>query len=343
MARLDERHTGQESGPALLHRVAFPLGSLYDGCGVSFAVHVGEGAKNVDLVLFDPVVPGKVPQQMTDVHAREPIPMVARDDGVWQTYVPGLKPGQLYGYRVNGPFRPWRRQLFDPEKILADPYAKAAFPDLSRWNAEQWREQGDNRKFNALSAVVFREKENLALENLPAREAGKIESRYGVRWQQDTSLDRPLETEMAGTVIYKLNIDGFSAANQSIPASARGTFTGLAHHASISYLKQLGVTDVELQPIHFGMSEAFLRQRGLINEWNYNPLLHMAIHPRYGMQKEPQRLVNEVKYAIRCLHKQGIGVILDMVFPHSGEGALSGDSAGPTVALRGRPRTASST
>ncbi|MEZ6066154.1 MAG: alpha-amylase family glycosyl hydrolase [Planctomycetaceae bacterium] len=284
----------------------YPLGASWDGSGVNFALF-SEHATSVELCLFD---------SERDRKESVRIPMRERTDYVWHCYIPGIRPGQLYGYRVDGPYEPHHGHRFNAHKVLLDPYA-LSIGRMLRWDDSMFgyrigdpgrdlaRDDRDNAAFAPLGAVVD----------------------PGFRWGRD----KPLRTPWHRTVIYEMHVKGFTMKHPEIPRHIRGTYAGLAHRAAIRHLKQLGVTAVELMPVHHHVDDRHLVERGLTNYWGYNTLSFFAPDIRYASDKSPQGCMREFKQMVRTLHRHGIEVILDVVYNHTGEG----NELGPTLSLRG--------
>ncbi len=273
---------------------SYPLGATVVAAGVNFSVY-SKNAAAMELLLFDEVTGSNARVITLD-------PVKNRTYNYWHVSVPGLKPGQLYGYRARGPFEPQRGLRFDPDKVLLDPYARAvAVPQTySRLAATQ---PGDNAA-RAMKSVVT--------------ESGSYD------WQGDAPLKRPF----ARTVIYELHVGGFTRHPSSgLPPEKRGTFAGLVE--KIPYLQDLGITAVELLPIfQFDEQDA---APGLHNYWGYSPVSFFAPHQGYGLSPNPLTVLDEFRDLVKALHRAGIEVILDVVFNHSAEG----NHLGPTLSLRG--------
>ena len=281
-----------------------PLGATWDGAGVNFALFSAH-ATNVELCLFDA-------PDATREAARLPLP--ARTDDVWHGYLPEVRPGQLYGYRVSGPYDPSSGHRFNPAKLLLDPYAKQIGRTL-RWNdalfgyqagataAEPFPDARDSAPFAPLVAVLD----------------------PGFDW----GADRPPRIPWQETVIYEVHVKGFTARHPEVPAPLRGTYPGLASEAAIRHLRELGVTAIELLPVHHRASEPRLLARGLTNYWGYNTLAYFAPDARYATS--PASAVADFKTMVRGLHEAGLEVILDVVYNHTAEGGRRG----PTLSLRG--------
>jgi isoamylase len=286
----------------------YPLGVEWDGLGVNFAI-VSEKAEKVELCLFD----SPAAQQES---AR--IPLVERTDQVWHIYVPDLKPGQLYGYRVHGPYDPQRGLRFNPHKILMDPYAKT-IGRPARWADEVFGYRiGDPQADLSLD-----NRDNAAWAPLAAV------SEAGFPWGDDRHPAIPWHK----TVIYELHVKDFTRNHPEVPPELRGTYAGLASVPALDHLRSLGVTAVELMPIHHHVDDRLLVEKGLSNHWGYNTLAYFAPEPAYAAGPDA---VQEFKGMVRALHAAGIEVILDVVYNHTAEG----NHMGPTFSFRGIDNTA---
>ncbi len=270
--------------------------------GVSFAVY-SRHATAVDLCLFDT----KDPTQETQ---RVRLERGERD--FWHVFVPGIGPGQLYGYRAHGPWTPMHASRFNPNKLLLDPYARAVVgrPDgkatmLSPEGTGQFPGSYDNGPEALKSAVV----------------AGTY----------DWGDDRPPLTSWGDSVIYELHVKGFTRQHPDLPQELRGTYAGLGHPSVIRYLKDLGVTALQLLPVHQHLDDQFLLEKGLTNYWGYNTAAFFAPHNEYAHDPSPEGMVREFKDMVKALHAAGIEVILDVVYNHTCEG----DERGPMLMLRG--------
>jgi glycogen operon protein len=284
----------------------YPLGATWDPSGVNFAIF-SENATQVDLCLFE---------SPDATHESRRIPLLEHTDLIWHAYVPDLAPGQLYGYRVHGPYDPDAGHRFNPNKIVLDPYAKLIGRDLCWCDAMFGYTIGDPKE-----DLSFDERDNAASAPLAAVD------KPSYRWRKD---HRP-EVPWHKTVIYELHVKGFTKLHQQIPKRQRGTFAGLASKPVIAYLKELGVTAVELMPVHHHIDDRHLVDQGLHNYWGYNTLSFLAPDLRYCAATSPQQGVQEFKRMVRTLHEAGIEVILDVVYNHTGEG----NHLGPTLSLRG--------
>jgi glycogen operon protein len=282
----------------------YPLGATWDGVGVNFALF-SEHATRVELCLFDS--PDAEAESLT-------IPLPEQTDMVWHGYLPDVQPGQLYGYRVHGPYAPHRGQRFNPNKLVMDPYAKSVARAV-RWN-------------EALFGFTFGQDDTTfdTRDSAPyAPLAAVVDGAF--TWGDD----RPPRTPWHETLIYELHVKGFSKLNPQVPDALRGTYRGLSSEASIRHLKELGVTAVELMPVHHHTDEWHLVQRGLGNYWGYNTLTYFAPDIRYAAAHAPLDIVREFKMMVRALHAAGLEVILDVVYNHTAEG----NHVGPTLSLRG--------
>jgi len=284
----------------------YPLGATWDGLGVNFALF-SEHATGVELCLFAD------PEADTE-NIRLALP--EQTDQIWHGYLPGVLPGQLYGYRVHGPGDPGAGLRFNPSKILLDPYAKAIGRNV-RWNdtmygyrigdpaADLSLDDRDNAASAALGAVID-----------PAFTWGD-DRRPGTPWHE--------------TILYELHVRGFTQQHPEVPPELRGTYAGLASEPVLRYLKRLGVTAVELMPVHHHAFDRHLLERGLSNYWGYNSIAFFAPDLRYAANRTPAGSVGEFKTMVRGLHAAGLEVILDVVYNHTAEGS----ELGPTLSLRG--------
>ncbi|HEY3738162.1 MAG TPA: glycogen debranching protein GlgX [Jatrophihabitans sp.] len=262
---------------------AFPLGATWDGDGTNFALW-STTATGVDVCLFDPT--GKETR----------IPLDESTYHVWHGYIPGVETGTRYGFRVHGPYNPPLGLFHNPNKLLVDPYARAIEGTFTENPAVYHDNQDDSAPCVPRSVIIH--------DAYP--------------WGDDHRPRVPWEE----TVIYELHVRGFTKRLPGIPEEERGTFAGLANPVTIDYLKSLGVTAVELLPIHHFVSEPFLQQRGMQNYWGYNTLGFFAPHQRYASRADNQ--VREFKSMVRALHSAGIEVILDVVYNHTAEGGVNG-------------------
>jgi isoamylase len=283
----------------------YPLGATWDASGVNFAVF-SENAAKVELCLFDSVT-----ASMESLC----VPLPERTDMVWHGYLPDVRPGQLYGYRVYGPWDPAAGHRFNPAKVLLDPYAKIIGRPL-RWRPTLFAfapgTEGDGPADISDSAP-------------DAPLAAVIDPAF--TWGDD----RPPRTPWHETIIYELHLKGFSALNQQIPRPLRGTYVGLASEPALQHLLNLGVTAVELMPVHYHTDEQHLVERGLTNYWGYNTLSYFAPDVRFATSDSPIDAAREFKMMVRALHAAGLEVILDVVYNHTAEG----DHRGPNLSLRG--------
>jgi isoamylase len=281
----------------------YPLGATSSGKGTNFAIF-SEGATRVDLCLFD--ADGK---QTGCVTLRE------RTAHVWHGLLCDSKPGQLYGYRVYGPWEPEKGRRFNPAKLLIDPYAKAISGKVD-WKAPIFGHDaasGNDLKIDTQDSAA----------GVP--KCVVIESKFD--WEGDCRLDLPL----ADSVVYEVHVRGFSIRNPEIPEKLRGTYAGLSHEVSIDYFKKLGITAVELLPIHHFIDEGHLVDNGLTDYWGYNTLGYFAPMSRYSSTGDVGGQVNEFKQMVKAFHASRIEVILDVVYNHTCEG----NQLGPTLSWRG--------
>ena len=279
----------------------WPLGAHWDGAGVNFALF-SENAKSVELCLFD----GGGKRET----ARIRIPHWT--DQVWHAYLPGLAPGQLYGYRVDGLYDPEKGQLFNPNKLLLDPYARAIVGELAReemqFDDELYYSQRDTRD-NAAAVP----------------KSAVVDDSF------DWGNDRPPRTAWAETVLYEVHVKGFTQTHPQVPAALRGSYAGMASPAALAHFARLGITAVNLLPVHYHFDERHLLQMDLKNYWGYNTIGFFAAHPYCQAAGGELSAVDEFKTMVRTLHAEGIEVILDVVYNHTAES----DHHGPTLCFRG--------
>jgi isoamylase len=283
-----------------------PLGATWDGQGVNFALY-SKHATRVELCLFD-AANGEFET------ARITMPEQTQD--TWHVYIPHLTPGQLYGYRVHGPHAPERGLRFNAYKLLVDPYAKALAGELLSDPSLHGYPLGEaDTRFDARDSAPFVPKGVVVDTTFP--------------WEGDEPPRIPLHRSL----IYELHVKGFSRLHPGVPESMRGTYSALATPSAIDYLKSLGVTAVELMPVHYHVDDGFLRDRGLTNFWGYNTLGYFAPDCRYSRhaRQSPGVEVREFKSMVKALHEAGIEVILDVVYNHTAEG----NHLGPTLSYRG--------
>ena len=284
----------------------YPLGATWDGWGTNFTLF-SEVAERVELCLFDQPDDGNGTLTETRVELTE------IDGFVWHGYLPGIAPGQRYGYRVHGPYDPPRGLRCEGSKLLLDPYGKAVEGDI-RWDESLFDYQFANpRKRNTKDSVAHMPK-NVVIN--PFFEWGN---------------DRAPHTPYHETIIYEAHVRGLTLCHPEVPAAQRGTYAGLAHPAVIAHLQRIGVTAVELMPVHQFVTEQFLAARGLTNYWGYNTIGFLAPHNRYSSAGQRGEQVGEFKSMVKALHEAGIEVILDVVYNHTAEG----DHMGPTLSFRG--------
>jgi glycogen operon protein len=279
---------------------SYPLGASYDGAGTNFALF-SQAAERVELCLFD----------AGGTERRVDLPEV--DGFVWHGYLPNVSPGQRYGYRVHGPYDPGNGLRCNPAKVLLDPYAKAVTGDLS------WDESVFGYQFKAP------EKRN-DLDSAGHVPLGVVINPY-FDWQADRAPRIPYHE----TVIYETHLRGLTTLHPGVPEEQRGTYSALAHPVVVNHLQRIGVTAVELLPVHHFVSEDGLVKRGLSNYWGYNTLAYFAPHAAYSAGGSNGEQVAEFKAMVRTLHEAGIEVILDVVYNHTAEG----NHLGPTLSMRG--------
>lgn len=286
----------------------YPLGASYDGSGVNFAIF-SELAKGVTLCLFEM---NEDDSRYWEIVLRE------TTNYVWHAYIPGIEPGQHYGYRVDGPYKPKSGIRFNPHKILIDPYAKAIEGRIDI------KESMFDYKFeHRLQGNVYEKSELDSDADLNKC----IVIDQGFDWEGVSKPDIPVHE----TIIYELHVKGFTALHQDIPEGERGTYKGLANQKIINYFKELGITTIELMPVHHFVHPKFLLDNGLSNYWGYNSIGFFAPHAEFSAAGMNGEQVNEFKEMVKAYHRSGIEIILDVVYNHTGEG----DHLGPTIAFRG--------
>ncbi|MGI5836231.1 MAG: glycogen debranching protein GlgX [Chloroflexota bacterium] len=283
-----------------------PLGATWDGEGVNFTLY-SENATRVDLCLFDD-------PDSPDESERITLPEVTAF--VWHGYVPSLRPGQLYGYRVYGPFAPEEGYRFNPSKLLIDPYAKALAGSVN-WEAPLY------------GFPPGSDGQDLQLDDRD--DAWGMPKGVVIDPSFDWGDDQPLQTPWHRTIIYEAHVKGLTARHPEVDDKLRGSYAGLASPAIIAYLKELGITAVELMPVHAFIDDKFLLDMGLSNYWGYNTLGYFAPEGRYSSSGDRGGQVNEFKAMVKTLHTAGIEVILDVVYNHTAEG----NHLGPTLCFRG--------
>jgi glycogen operon protein len=278
----------------------YPLGATYDGSGTNFALF-SEIAEKVELCLFD----------ADGTESRVVLPEV--DGFVWHGFLPGVEPGQRYGYRVHGAYKPEQGLRCNPNKLLLDPYAKAIDGTIE-WNESlfgyHW---GDPESRNDEDSAP----------NLP--KCVVINPFF------DWGVDRPPRRPYHETVVYEAHVKGMTETHPDLPDDLRGTYAGLAHPVIIEHLTRLGVTAVELMPVHHFVNDSVLVEKGLNNYWGYNTIGFFAPDHKYSSSRSPGGQVQEFKTMVRTLHEAGIEVILDVVYNHTAEG----NHLGPTLSFRG--------
>ena len=282
---------------------SYPLGATWDGAGVNFALF-SENATGVDLCLFDE-------------HGHETrIPMREQTEHVWHIYLPEARPGIRYGYRVSGPWEPTQGHRFNPAKLLLDPYARAIEGEVA------WSDELFGYPIGDPQADLARDGRDSA-PYMPKSVVIDTAFTWGA--------DRALRTPWSETIIYEAHVKGLTMRHPDVPEDLRGTYAGLASAPVIDYLKGLGVTAIELMPVHAFVQDKHLLDKGLHNYWGYNSIGFFAPEGRYAAAGRPGRQVAEFKTMVRALHEAGIEVILDVVYNHTAEG----NQLGPTLSFRG--------
>jgi isoamylase len=278
----------------------YPLGATWDGSGTNFALF-SEVAERVELCLFD------------DAGEKTRVELNEVDGFVWHGYLPGVGPGTRYGYRVHGPYDPGAGHRCNPAKLLLDPYGKAAAGQL------HWHE--------ALFSYHFTDPARLSTEDSAPHMPKNVVINPFFDWGDD----RPPRTPYHETVIYEAHVRGLTLRHPGVPADLRGTYGGLAHPVMIEHLQRVGITAVELMPVHQFVPEHALVARGLTDYWGYNTINFLAPHNGYSSTGELGEQVLEFKAMVKGLHEAGIEVILDVVYNHTAEA----DHMGPTLSFRG--------
>ncbi|HEX9665408.1 MAG TPA: glycogen debranching protein GlgX [Thermodesulfobacteriota bacterium] len=284
----------------------YPLGATWDGAGVNFSLF-SENATAVELCLFDSPEGGKEIAR---------IPIKDQTDQIWHLYLPEARPGQLYGYRVYGPYEPKGGHRFNPSKLLLDPYAKAIAGTV------QWSDALFGYAVGHTDAdLSFDERDS----SLGIPKCVVVDPAFS--WGDDS----PPRIPWHKTIIYELHVKGYTALHPDVPAELRGTYAGLTCPALLKYLTDLGITAVELMPVHQFVADKRLVDRGLTNYWGYNSIGFFASDPRYSSSGVMGQQVSEFKTLVKTLHREGIEVILDVVYNHTAEG----NHLGPTLCFRG--------
>lgn len=278
----------------------YPLGATYDGRGTNFALF-SEVAERVELCLFD------------EVHNETRVELTEVDAYVWHCYLPQVDPGQRYGYRVHGPYDPARGLRCNPNKLLLDPYAKATEGEIA-WG-------------QSLFGYTFGDENSRNDDDSADKMMFSVVINPFFDWTGDRRLNIPYNESL----IYEAHVKGLTQLHPDVPEEMRGTYAGLAQPAVIKHLQNLGVTAVELMPVHQFIHDAHLLERGLRNYWGYNTIGFLAPHADYSSVKDPGSQVQEFKGMVRTLHAAGIEVILDVVYNHTAEG----NHLGPTLSFKG--------
>jgi glycogen operon protein len=284
----------------------YPLGATWDGAGVNFALF-SENATGVELCLFDPT---DMTQETTTISLKE------HTDQVWHAYLPEVRPGQLYGYRVYGPYEPEAGHRFNPAKLLLDPYAKAITGPVD------WNDTAFGYTLGHADADLSHDDRDSA-----AAMPKCVVLDPAFSWGDDVRPRIPWHK----TLIYELHVKGFTARHPEVPEGLRGTYAGLTTPAVLAYLGSLGITTVELMPVHQFVTDRHLVDRGLTNYWGYNSIGFFAPDARYASNGTFGQQVAEFKTMVNTFHREGIEVILDVVYNHTAEG----NHLGPTLCFRG--------
>jgi glycogen operon protein len=289
---------------------SYPLGATWDGEGTNFALY-SENATEVELVLFD---------EPEDAEPTRVVRMRERTAFVWHVYLPRVGPGQFYGYRVHGPYDPARGLRFNPFKLLIDPYARALAGPV-RW------------QFHPFAYPFDQPGEDWVLDDEDS--AAGVPKGVVIDPRFDWKGDSPPCIPWHRTVIYEAHVKGLTKLHPDVPEEMRGTYAAVAHPAVVSHLKSLGITAIELLPVHEIVDDYFLVQKGLKNYWGYNSINFFAPAGRYAYARDYGKQVREFKEMVRSLHAEGIEVILDVVYNHTAEGS----NLGPTLSFRGIDNT----
>ncbi|MDT7570508.1 MAG: isoamylase, partial [Actinomycetota bacterium] len=301
MTTLTEMSTRVESWPG----TAYPLGATFDGSGTNFALF-SEVAERIELCLFDGTGGAETRVELTEV-----------DGFVWHCYLPSVQPGQRYGYRVHGPYDPKRGLRCNPNKLLLDPYAKATAGTID-WD-------------QSLFGYDFGDPDSRNDDDSAAHMQHGVVINPFFDWEGDRRLNIPYNESL----IYEAHVKGLTQLHPDIPEDERGTYAGLAHPAITEHLTKLGVTAIELMPVHQFVQDSTLLDKGLRNYWGYNTLGFFAPHQEYSSAADAEdkigQQVQEFKQMVRSMHAAGIEVILDVVYNHTAEG----NHLGPTLSFKG--------
>lgn len=284
----------------------YPLGATWDGNGVNFALYA-DNATGVELCLFNTNTSGKESAR---------IEITERTHQIWHVYLPDVKPGQLYGYRVTGPYDPQNGHRFNPFKLLIDPYAKAIAGTI------EWHDSLFGYIMGAPDAdLTFNRTDS----------APYVPKSVVIDPNFDWEGDKPPKTAYHKSIIYETHVKGFTKLHPDIPDEIKGTYSALAHPVTIKYLTDLGITAIELMPVHHFLRDRHLAVNDLANYWGYNSIAYFAPDIRYAKGNGSGEQVYEFKNMVKEMHKAGIEVILDVVYNHTGEG----NHLGPTICFRG--------
>jgi glycogen operon protein len=293
----------------------FPLGATWDGQGTNFSIF-SEHAEGVTLCLFD------------DEGNERAVEVTGNRAHNWHCYMPGVGVGQRYGYRVHGPYAPNEGHRFNPNKLLIDPYAKAIE------GVVDWEHDANILPYVPPDSLEDAEEADLEMDD--EDDSGAVPKSVVIDDSFDWEGDRLPETPFADTIIYETHVKGFTMAHPDVREDLRGTYAGLASEPALAYLKDLGVTAVELLPIHHICDESFLHERGLRNYWGYSTIGYLAPHSEYAATGRRGEQVREFKGMVKALHQAGIEVILDVVYNHTAEG----NHLGPMLSFKGADNSA---
>jgi glycogen operon protein len=283
----------------------FPLGASWDGHGVNFALFSANATK-VEVCLFD----------QSGAHETHRIELPEYTDEIWHGYLPDIGPGQVYGFRVHGPYEPENGHRFNPNKLLLDPYARAHIGHL-KWDPACFGytigAEGDDLTFDERDSAPFMPKCVVVDPNFDWHK--EVRGRHRVHWDQ--------------SIFYEAHVRGFTKLHPAVPERERGTFAGMATKEVIDYIKSIGVTSIELMPVHAFINDSYLLDKGLTNYWGYNTIGFFAPDPRYCAR--PERALQEFKEMVARFHDAGLEIILDVVYNHTAEG----NERGPTLSFKG--------
>ncbi|HEY8936656.1 MAG TPA: alpha-amylase family glycosyl hydrolase, partial [Cyclobacteriaceae bacterium] len=297
--------TKEVTAPNYLPGNPYPLGATWNGHGVNFSLYT-ENATSVELCLFESV-DSKTPKK---------IKLIERTHHIWHIYIPHLEPGQLYGYMIDGPFDPSNGNRFNVNKLLFDPYAKAIAGNI------QWHD-------SLFGYEIGNENKDLSFSQSDS--SPYLPKCVVINPDFDWGNDKAPKIPYHKTIIYEMHVRGFTMLHPEIPENLKGTYAGVSHPVCINYLKTLGITTVEIMPVHFFVADRHLVERGLTNYWGYNSIGFFAPEVRYSSSGVLGDQVNEFKTMVKTLHESNIEVIMDVVYNHTAEG----NQLGPHLSFKG--------